>query len=143
MRDNLLAVLPNGTTTQSYTPTWAGGTVAIGNGTLTGTYSQIGKQCVLNIRLVGGSTTNWGGATAWTFALPLTAAADSVSYTGIALILDSGTGFHSAVAYVTSGGTTISLYPTTANTPGAFTSTAPITWATSDEINLSLVYTVA
>ena len=55
IRDNLLALLPNGTSTSTYTPTWAGGSVAIGNGTITGKYHQIGKKVFLNIALVGGT----------------------------------------------------------------------------------------
>lgn len=143
IRDNLLALLPSGTGTTSYTPTWAGGTVSIGNGTLTGKYQQIGKKVFLQIHLVGGSTTNWGGATGWTFSLPSTAAGDSVYYTGLAGVLDSGTGFHSGTVLIDTGGTTLSIHPTTAGTSGNYNSTNPITWTTSDELRINITYTVA
>lgn len=143
IRDNMLAILPSGTATTTYTPTWAGGSVSIGNGTLTGKYQQIGKKVFLNIYLVGGTTTNWGGATTWTFSVPVTAASDGVTYTGIVQTLDSGTGFHAGVCALGSGGTTLTITPTTASSANSYQSTVPMTWATGDSIYLSLVYTAA
>lgn len=60
----------------AYTPTWtaqSGGAPAIGNGTLTGRYAQIGKLTLFEIRLTSGGTTNFGGG-AWIFSLPTTMA---------------------------------------------------------------------
>lgn len=143
VRDNLLAILPAGTASTTYTPTWAGGSPSIGNGTLTGRYQQIGKRVHLQIVLIGGSTTNWGGATAWTFSLPSTAVSDTVYYVGVAHILDSGTGFHTGVPLIAPGGTTLILNPSTAGTTGNFNSTTPITWATNDRLSIDISYTVA
>ena len=143
VRDNLAAVLPLGEGSTTYTPTWAGGSPSIGNGTLTGRYQRIGKRISVQIVLIGGSTTNWGGATAWTFSLPVTAASDTVYYVGIAHILDSGTGFHTGVALISPGGSTLNLNPSTAGTGGNFASTTPITWATNDQLRIDITYTVA
>lgn len=129
-------------TESTYTPTWAGGGVAIGNGSLSGYYQKIGKTMHVQIYLLGGSTTNWGGATAWTFTVP-EIAATGPQYIGIAQILDSGTGFHTAAVTLASGGTTISLTPTTAATAGQYNSTNPITWATGDTISISLTFRTA
>lgn len=143
IRDNLLAIFPNGDGSTTYTPTWSGGSPSIGNGTLTGRYQRTGKRIDLQIQLTGGSTTNWGGATGWAFSLPVTAVSDTVYYVGIAHILDSGTGFHTGVALINPGGTTFSINPSTAGTGGVFNSTNPITWATGDEIRINITYTVA
>jgi hypothetical protein len=142
LRDNLLAILPSGDGSTTYTPTWAGGSPSIGNGTLTGRYQRTGRRIDLQIQLTGGSTTNWGGATGWTFSLPVTAASEVVHYVGVAHVLDSGTGYHTGVALIVPGGTTLSVNPSTAGATGVFTSTSPITWATGDEIRINITYTV-
>ena len=63
------------TTWASYTPTWSATTTspAIGNGTLTGSYTKVGNSCQVVIMLTIGSTTNKGSGT-YKFSLPFTAA---------------------------------------------------------------------
>ena len=53
----------------AYTPTWTAATTnpSIGNGTLAGRYTQIGKTCVLVIGLTAGSTTTYGSGN-WSFS---------------------------------------------------------------------------
>ena len=143
IRDNLLALLPNGTSTSTYTPTWAGGSVAIGNGTITGKYHQIGKKVFLNIALVGGTTTNWGGATTWTFTVPVAAASDGVTYNGVVQALDASVGYHAGVCTLTPGASTLIITPSTAASAAAYQATVPFTWTTSDTLSLSLTYTAA
>ena len=68
----------------SYTPTWTGGTTAIGNGTLSGAYRQVGHAVDGWIAIIGGSTTNWGGGTAWTIGLPVNSNEGTGSPIGVA-----------------------------------------------------------
>lgn len=143
VRDNLLAILPSGTASTTYTPTWAGGSPSIGNGTLTARYQQMGKRIDLQIQLTGGSTTNWGGATAWTFTLPVTAQSETVYYVGVADVLDTGTAFYTGVVVINPAGTTLSVHPSTAGATGNFNSTTPLTWGTGDELRINITYTVA
>lgn len=57
----------------AYTPTWSssGTAPAIGNGTLTGRYIQLGKLVVFRIFWQAGSTTTFGTGY-WTWTLPVT-----------------------------------------------------------------------
>lgn len=57
----------------SYTPTWtATANPAIGNGSLTGAYRQIGKKVTFRIRMLAGSTTTFGTG-AYVLTYPVTA----------------------------------------------------------------------
>ena len=62
----------------SFTPTWttSGSEPSIGNGTLIGYYTLIGKTCFFKIWLLAGSSTN-GGSGAFTFSLPVAAKSGS------------------------------------------------------------------
>lgn len=65
-------------TRQAYTPVWSqsdGNALSIGNGTLTGLYTRIGKLVVGGVTLVRGTTTNHGTAF-YAFSLP----SNSVAY---------------------------------------------------------------
>jgi hypothetical protein len=57
---------------QAYTPTWtaAGTAPSLGNGTLTGAYTQIGKTVHFRLKFVAGSTTTFG-TSGWRFTLPV------------------------------------------------------------------------
>ena len=61
----------NAGTWQSYTVSWTAATTnpSIGNGTLSGRYTQIGKTVIGSISLTMGSTTTYGTG-AWSFSLP-------------------------------------------------------------------------
>lgn len=69
-----------------YTPTWTsklGANPAIGNGTLSGTYFQVGKYVVCHVTMVAGSTTTFGGTSGnsvWRFSLPVTGSGTSISF---------------------------------------------------------------
>lgn len=127
----------------SYTPTWtcSGSAPAIGNGTLSGAYKQIGKTLYVRISFVAGSTTTFGTGD-FRFALPgsLTSVAsveqalaakgyDSSATTNLVLA-----GFTPAsgsyVALVSNGGTVVG-------------SAQPITWANGDTIRITGVIEVA
>lgn len=68
-----LAITGAGAAWTSYTPTLQGTTTnpSIGNGSLAGAYSQVGKTVNFSISLITGSTTTRGTGR-WTFALPAT-----------------------------------------------------------------------
>lgn len=121
-------------TSGTYTPTWAGGGPTIGNGTLTGKWQKTGKTVTVQIYLVGGSTTTWGGA-GWTFSLPETAATDGVTYMGVAQALDTGTAYYTGQAAIASGGTTMLMHNTS-----SWSNTVPFTWATGDSIAITITY---
>jgi len=65
----------------SFTPTWTATTTnpSLGNGTLVGRYSKIGRQVTVHINLVPGSTTTFGSGN-YNWALPFTAANNGCSY---------------------------------------------------------------
>src|SRR5579864_7885838 len=56
----------------SYTPSWTGSSTnpSLGNGSLTGRYTQIGKVVLFSVVLTAGSTTTYGSGF-WTFTLPI------------------------------------------------------------------------
>jgi len=88
----------------AYTPVWKeynGTPVAIGNGTLTGKYTIIGKTVFFSIQMVTGSTTAIGSGY-WTWTLPPLAYTGYYGLGGTAWIVEGGTGAP-FVAQITSG----------------------------------------
>jgi hypothetical protein len=118
--------------TTSYTPSWTASTTnpTIGNGTITGAYTQIGKMVFVRIQITMGSTTTYGSGQ-YSISLPvapvatqaiqalLTDDSGAVRYDGVCW-LTTGTGiFRIVVGYTASAG---------------MTATSPITLATSDSL---------
>ncbi len=130
----------------SYTPTFSGGTWAVGNGTFTDTkYKQLGKTVIVKGVFTFGSTTAKAAATALTMSLPVTPIASTDAAPGNMQFLDSGT------ANVLG---TVSVQPTnmvpgalavsgTSVNYGGVTATSPFTWATNDQIRWTLIYEAA
>ena len=146
---SLFAVDPNGLITgsgsslgawTSYAPTFSGGTWAVGNGVFTNTrYVQIGKIVIYTGLFTFGSTTVKDASTSLLVSLPV---ATTQIARGTGEILKSGTANYSAGVTVASTGMNMraitvsgSLLATT-----GFTSTNPITWATSDNFSWTVVY---
>lgn len=131
-RSELAAALSPAWTT--YTPTWgASGTQpAIGNGTIGGAWTAIGKTLHLRIALQMGTTTTYGTG-GWTLSLPAgkTTVNAGISQTGHILTYDSSANAVS-LGSISSGinSTTLSLFTSSANMTG----TAPWTWATGDQV---------
>jgi hypothetical protein len=98
----------------SFTPTWTalGTSPALGNGTLTGFYTQIGKLVSFRVRFVAGSTTTFG-TSQWNFALPVTANADVKHATGLGEGI--GTWYAENPGVVGYGGTTVIAANSTTN----------------------------
>lgn len=124
----------------AYTPTWTGtGTnPALGNGTLTGRYVQIGKTVIGYVRLVMGSTTTFGSA-GWILSVPV-AAALSNQLRFSAFFLDATAGEFKGLARVNST-TSVTLFSGgEAAVAQLVTSTNPFTWATNDEVLINFTY---
>jgi len=127
----------------SYSPAWTtGGTApAIGNGTLTGSFSQSGKFVAVRIILQPGSTTTFG-TTAWRFSLPVTPIANQVLG---ALVNDTSASQSWAgqcwifAALATGDNTRIIV----TDASGGITGTAPMTWASGDKLIINGIYEAA
>lgn len=112
----------------TYTPTWACSAStqpAIGNGTISGYYTRIGRQVSGYIDLQFGTTTTTGSANPYTFTLPFTSS-KSIGAVGASYALRSGSAFYAGTT-VLNGATTISIV----SNAGAnfWHSTIPATWA--------------
>lgn len=132
----------------SWTPAWTG--VTIGNATVVGRYTQIGKTITATISMIFGSTTSFTGNVQ--FSLPVTAAARyngadvGLAGLGVAYIEDAGVaayqGFIEAVATTRAQINSAAVNGTYLNA-NAVTSTIPFTWATGDFFSATLTYEAA
>lgn len=127
----------------TYTPSWtsSGTAPAVGNGSITGRYAQVGKFVFCTGILTMGSTTTFGTGT-WSISLPVTAATSTNGiYVGPAYLHDN-----SLIAARRTGvaapatTTTMVFYAATA---GAVTPTVPFTWASSDKLSWTIFYEAA
>lgn len=136
------------TYTPALTGTTSGGTV--GNGTITGRYTQLGDLVIVMISLVWGSTTSAGVGSAQ-MSLPVTARATTPGMVGTATLLDASGGANGR--YSPSG---VQLQSTTTcimiaggaggvatNIGSLVSATVPQTWTTSDEWRYHLAYEAA
>jgi transcription elongation factor len=135
---NALRTIEVGGVWQSYTPVWTASTTnpAIGNGTLTGRYSVIGKTCIVNGVMTAGSTTTFGSGY-WMFSVPYIPASGIES--GSSLILDSGNVFMIG-AVVFSGNVLTGRMHNNGNNLSA---SSPMTWAVNDRFVWNIVYQIA
>jgi hypothetical protein len=132
----------------AYTPVLSGTGWAIGNGTRSGYYCQLGKIVHFQIRIVFGSTSTFGAAARPELTLPVTA--DSVSanidfVTNVAYLDSSASVRYLGGCDFTS--TTVDLFSW--GSAGAYVnsaatlSTVPFTWATNDVIYVAGTYEAA
>lgn len=130
----------------AYTPVWTAVSVnpTLGNGALTGRYQQVGKTLDVQITLIPGTTTTFGTG-AFLFSIPsgLTAVTSTgARQIGHLWVFDtSASTNYPGVCRIDSAGTTFTL--NVAGIAGSVTSTTPMTWATSDEIQISARIEVA
>ena len=129
---------------QSYTVSWTATTTnpSIGNGTLTGRYTQIGKTIMGNILLICGSTTTFGSGY-WIFSLPKVSASSNTPYLGNFAILDFGTGFYVGAIIIETGIGTFITTMRDGDGYGAFSSTLPHVWAVNDKLQIAFTYETA
>ena len=123
----------------TYSPTWSGGSPAIGNGTLTGSYIQVGKLLLFRINWVSGSTTTYGSG-AYTFGnLPANSNEPTGSAIGYASINDTSVTTDRQGGWVAwqNGANGVGLGDLTARRVGA---AVPQTFATGDQITVKGIY---
>lgn len=123
----------------AYTPTWTstGTGPTIGDGTITGSYVLKNRLVTMEFRFVIGGTTSTGtGTYSWT--LPLTAA-NAGRFTGMALILDSGTAYFPSGVIVDTT-TTFQVGTTTSSSSAG--ASVPMTWASGDTMRVTVTYEV-
>jgi hypothetical protein len=125
---------------QAYTPTWGGSTSngTIGNGTLSGRYTQVGNTVFYEVALTIGSTSTIAVGN-WNFSLPVSKRNDAFVNVGIT----NWYGGRSGVNFYMSAGfyDTAKVYPILANNPmGQITNLSPIAWTTGDILQISGSY---
>lgn len=129
----------------AYAPTWTstGGTPAIGSGSLSFRFCVNGETVHVKGKLVGAADTTWTG-TEYRFTLPITGVLEGSVFSnpGSALVYDtSATLVETAVAVMAST-TQIGIYPETTTGASSVGATTPFTWATSDQLLMSLTYEI-
>ena len=128
---NAMRTIEIGGVWQNYTVEWTATTnPSIGDGSLIGRYSVVGKICFINMQLIAGSTTTFG-AGEWMFGVPFAAAFGIGS--GAVKILDNGSAWHNLTAKFASA---TQIYIPSVN------ATYPMTWAVNDSLNLSMFYEI-
>lgn len=126
-----------------YTPVLGGTGVAINNGTITGSYVQIGKTVHFTAKVVMGTTTSYGSG-AWTITVPVTPLNKGrVPLNVLMADLSAGT-LYQGLCYIlnTATGTLVRISATT-GAQTAINATSPFTWASTDELVVSGTYEAA
>lgn len=131
----------------AYTPVWttSGTAPAIGNGTISGRYTKIGRTIIGTINLTAGSTTTYGSG-GFTFTLPPFAASASANTTVGSVQLLDGTTRYAGQMVITASATTSGLYlpsSSTDNRFAAFSATSPMALTTSAQFRCSFSYETA
>jgi len=138
----------SGWTWQAFTPSWTN--LTPGNGTNVGYYIQVGKTVFVKTAFTMGNTSAMG--TGPILTLPVTATASgyvaALSVVGPGSINDTGTqAYPNVVAIRWASTTTVDMVTMNAAStllvPAAITATAPMTWATGDQLTLSFYYEAA
>jgi hypothetical protein len=109
----------------------------LNNGTLTGAYDLVGGLCTYSVSLAAGSTTTFGTGD-WSFSAPFAAVGASV---GSVWVFDSGTAYYIGTCVISNGASTIQCYANGA--ASGYRSTVPMTWATGDQLQLTITYPVS
>ena len=128
---------------QSYTVNWTAETTnpTIGNGTLAGRYTQIGKTIIGTIALAMGSTTTYGSG-AWHFSLPKSVASGKISV-GNWVAVDTGVPKYYTGNVLIYGGTTDIVQFVRDAGYQWFDPYVPHAWASGDTLNILFIYEVA
>lgn len=144
LRDNLKA-LGDAWTSWGSGASWTGSSSnpAIGNGTWSGKYLQVGKFVEFSIEITMGSTTTYGTGN-WQLALPVPEATKRLAFAGIARDESATSTFPLVAERTASGVLTVRCDPTTAgNAFRSVTSANPFTWASTDVLFISGSYEAA
>jgi hypothetical protein len=134
---------------QTYTPTWAcasGSNPAIGNGSISGRYTAIGRTVVVSIRMVAGSTTTFGTGP-WTWSLPVAGrSSPQMSVGGSISLFDNSAGSAwVGIPWINESESAVrTLTPTGGGGAGTNTNFGtPMTWAVNDIAKLDFTYEAA
>lgn len=127
----------------SYTPTWTN--LTVGNAVQASYYKQVGKNVIVRISIVLGTTSSVAGVIA--ISLPVTAASTHTASQalGTCLIDDNGVGAFPGI-FVYASTTTVNIFvPNTSASSIYVQATAgkPGTWNTNDYIKGTLIYEAA
>lgn len=131
---------------QAFTPTWSAATTppALGNGTLAGRYTQVGKTVHFSIVLTAGTTTTFGTGT---FRLTLPVAPEDRRWRFLVDALDTSAGMNWGgwgIWDQANGVVNIAVPATTAgNQDRGASVTVPFAWATGDVLTISGTYEAA
>ena len=126
----------------TWTPTLTG--ITIGDGTVSGQYTKIGRIVHCKLLVTLGSTSSVTGSIS--FPLPTVANAAVGHTVGSGYFVDVGTGYFPALVRVPS---TTTVNVDAIDTSGAdakgrgASATIPFTWTTGDQVAISLTYTAA
>jgi hypothetical protein len=125
----------------TYTPLWTATTTSptLGNGTMTGSYNQVGKTVRFRIRIVLGSTTTVGSGT-YFFTLPVTSTLAASDVVCFAALLDSSAPARAARTGIVNTASTFFLLD---NAGIVVSNAAPWVWASGDIISITGVYEAA
>lgn len=128
----------------AYTPTWTApsGSPAIGNGTITGAYIQLGKVVHFRLLITAGSTTTFGTG-GFRYGLPVQAkVSTSRSLLFPAMAFDnSASQYYPGLAFM--AGTATEVATVSESNRGTFwggSTSIPFAWATSDTISINGTY---
>jgi hypothetical protein len=122
----------------TWTPTFAG--LTIGNGTVSGTYTKIGRQVTVVFGFNCGSTTSVGTLGDIT-GLPFASANIWIGYIKVhGVAFDSGSRWYEAVAVLGNNSNAISV-PSITNYNSAISASNPMPWTTNDNLVFTATYT--
>lgn len=118
-----------------------------GSSTLYGSVACNGTTATVNILFTVDTGGAWNPGTGdWTFSLPAgfgPTNGASTHYVGIAHIFDTGNNFRTGACKVAGGGTTLAVYVDGENAAIKYNKPASVgTWATGDEVHLSITYPI-
>jgi hypothetical protein len=123
----------------TYTPAWTGdsGNPVIGDGWIVGSYVKIGRQVTAQVLILAGSTTTFGSGW-WRVSLPFAPAAEL--QVGLAQMYDASTfKFYMGFGRIT--GSAVLVFVN--DNGNAVSSTLPFTWASGDQLSLTITYIAA
>ena len=125
-----------GATSETFTPTIVGnggGSVTIGNGTLTGTYIRLQKLVIVNYTLSWGSTTTTTAVGLWLFSVPV---GNALRGNAVGRITDAGATYYRVTGLAQSN----KLILQATDTGSEVQNNTPMVWATNDFLTATFIY---